>query len=86
MGKIFWLLHNDDNSLTTVSPIIDSDQGFVGFLTLEEATLFLTHSSWPQRRVQKVNLDQLWVIYPLPVHIFTSNKLYVNIETLRKDT
>lgn len=80
-----WLL-NDGGRLVTCSP--QGEEGFVGFIALEEATIFLADSDWDKNLMAaKLVLEQLWVAETLPVHVFTpmGHDGFVSVQTLTKE-
>lgn len=80
-----WFL-NDNRHLVTASPD-GNEPGFVGFIALEEATIFLADSNWDKNLMAaKLTLEQLWTTETLPVYVFTpTGGGSVAVQTLKKE-
>ena len=81
-----WML-NDDGKLVICAPLPGSEEGFIGFIALEEGTIFLADSDWDKNLMAaRLRLDQLWSVESMPVHVLTpTGRGQVAVQTLVKE-
>jgi hypothetical protein len=81
-----WML-NDDGHLVTSKPFPDSELGFIGFIALEEGTIFLADAGWDTNLMAaNLVLEQLWEVETMPIHVLTpTSRGLVSVQTLTKE-